>query len=300
MRRVAASAIPFVLCVALGANAGADPTAYDIFARARHVLQAQLYPDPILYRTTVQVSEGTKVEAEHFRAQALSHGDVRVEGVSEEEQAAPHESSGVNFKFTLSVGWNTGAGGQTATADEDAHRKEVSPDYLGVPLISPSYSFGLASERTETPSQTAQEVSKLPTIATVTATSRPYNVSLMGTEIVDGSYTYHLHLEPFSHPDRYRLRELWVDVYTYQPIQLQTQGNFTAAPMSDIPWLVTFQNIRGSIYIKNETALEPLVFRHDRTFETASITFDEIRADDDSSPILPTMGADAAINLREP
>jgi hypothetical protein len=283
----------------LGPNASADPDAYQIFDRARRVLQAQSYPDPVFYRTTIQVSEGAKNELEHFRAEA-SAGDVRVEGVSEEEQATPHKSGGVNFKLAFSIGWNTGAGGQTETVTQDAHRKEASPDYLGVPLISPSYSFGLTPERDERPASIPQGASNLPTIATVTAIGHPYRISLLGTEIVEGLYTYHLHLEPTGHPDRYRIRDLWVDAYTYQMVQLQTQGNFTAAPMSAVPWLVTFQNVDGSLYIKTETALEPLVFHHDRTFSTARITFDDIRASDDSPPILPTMDSQADTNLREP
>jgi hypothetical protein len=96
------------------------------------------------------------------------------------------------------------------------------------------------------------------------------------------------------------MRELWIDVYTYQVVQLQTQGNFTDAPMSHVPWLVTFQNVDGSSYIKDETALEPLIFHHDRTFSTASISFDDIRPTDNSAPILPTMDSHTAVNLREP
>lgn len=298
--RFVAATLASSLCL-IPAGASADLDAYRMFDHARRVLQLQSYPDPIFYRTTVRVSEGAGDESEHFRAEAFSGGDIRVEGVSEEEQAAPHESSGINFKFAFSIGWNTGAGGQTATGTEDAHRKEASPDYLGVPLISPSYSFGLTPEHDDTPtSNLSFGASSLPTIATVTAISRVYRVSFLGTDIVDGFYTDHLRLEPTSFPDRYRIRELWVDAYTYQIVQLETQGNFTAAPMSSVPWLVTFQNVDGSIYIKSETALEPLVFRRDRTFSTASINFDEIRATDDSPALLPTIDSRADINLREP
>jgi len=246
----------------------------------------------------VHVSEGDKDEVEHFHGEAFSNADVRVEGVSNEEQATAHESRGVSFRIAFSIGWNTGAGGQAETVTQDAHRKEASPDYLGVPLVSPIYSFGLTSDPTE--ASTPIGTSKLPTIATVRAIGRIYNVSLVGTETVAGLYTYHMHLEPTIRPDRYRIRELWVDVYTYQIVQLQTQGNFTNRPMEAVPWLVTFQNVDGSTYIETEKALEPLTFRHDRTFSTASISFDDIRATSDAPPILPTMDGHADVNLREP
>jgi hypothetical protein len=299
VRRVAAGVLPLTLWLSTS-NASADPDAYQIFDRARSIFQAQSYPDPIFYRTTVHVTEGTKDEFEHFRGEAFSGGDVRVEGVSDEEQAAPHKGSGVNFKLAFSIGWNTGAGGQTETVTKDAHRKEASPDYLGVPLISPTYSFGLTFPHENARAPEPSGASNFPTIATVTATGRVYKISLLGTETVDGFYAYHLHLEPISHPDRYRLREVWIDAYTYQIVRLETQGNFTVAPESSVPWLVDFQDVDGTIYIKNETALAPLVFHHDRTFSSASIAFDDIAATDNSPPILPTMDSGADIYLREP
>ncbi len=300
VRSVVATSLLLTLSPALAPIASADPDAYQIFDRARQVLQEQSYPSPISYRTTINVSEGDKEEAEHFRAEAFSSGDVRVEGVSDEEQAAPHEAGGVNFKLAFSIGWNAGAGGQTATGTQDVHRKEASPDYLGLPLISPSYSFGLTLERAPTSTPSASSAPRLPTIATVTAVDRAYNVALVGTEAIGGLYTYHLRLQPLRRPDRYRIRELWIDVYTYQVVQLQTQGNFTDAPMANVRWLVTFQNVDGNAYIEKETALDSLVFRHDRTFSTASISFDDIRAEEASTPTLPAMDGNADTNLREP
>jgi hypothetical protein len=70
--------------------------------------------------------------------------------------------------------------------------------------------------------------------------------------------------------------------------------------MSNVPWLVRFQNVGGNIYIQSETALQPLVFHHDRTFSTASISFDDIRGADNTLPILPASDREAGINLREP
>ncbi len=70
--------------------------------------------------------------------------------------------------------------------------------------------------------------------------------------------------------------------------------------MSDVPWLVVFQNVDGNAYVKSETALGPLVFDHDRTFASADISFDDIRTLDSSLPILPTTYGDAGIYLSEP
>jgi hypothetical protein len=290
----------FALFLVPASPASADPSADQIFEHAKRVLQAQAYPDPIFYRTTIAVREGDKDEIERFHAEAFSGEEVRVEGISDEEQAAPHQSSGVNFKLSFSLGWNTGAGGQTETVTKDAHRNEALPDYLGIPLISPRYSFGLSSEHAENSTAHPVDADSLPTIATVTATDRAYDVSLIGTESIDGSFTYHLRLQPVSRPNRYRIRDLWIDVYTYQIVRLQAQGNFTVSPMSDVPWVVTFQDVGGISYIRDETALEPLVFHHDRTFSTARIAFDDIRTADAGPSILPAFDGDGTGNLREP
>ena len=70
--------------------------------------------------------------------------------------------------------------------------------------------------------------------------------------------------------------------------------------MTNVAWLVTFQNVDGNAYIQRETALEPLVFHHDRTFTAASIGFTDIHASDTCAPILPTLDGPSDINLREP
>lgn len=293
-------ALPLMLAVSI-VNGPPQRDGNEILARARQVLRAQSYPDPIVYRTTIRVTEAGKDEAEHFHGEAFTDGDVRVAGVSDEEQASPHPSSGVNFKLTLSIGWNTGTGGQMGTMTADAGRIEGSPDYLGIPLISPSYSFGLASgEAAGDAGGAPGAAAGLPTIATVTAFERDYDVTLLGTEAVDGVLAYHLELAPVRLPNRFRIRELWIDAASFRIVQLRSQGDFTSAPMTGVPWLVTFSDIGGCTYIASETALAPLVFPHDRTFTHASIAFDEIGSERfNGLPVLPAMGRSNE-DLREP
>jgi hypothetical protein len=287
----------------LAGVAQAAPTddAYAIYDRARQVWFQQSYPDVIQYQTTIRVAEGDRVEQEHFRSEATSDGDVRLAGVSEEETSDPHQASGVNFKLHFEFGWNTHSDGPLASRTDDAHRKESSPDYLGTPLISPIYSFGLDDRVNSANSQQAAQpntVPNLPTIATVFAVNRNYDITLIGQEPLGGFLTYHLQLKPLRNPQRYRLRELWIDAYTYHVLQLAVQGNFVNSPMKDVPWLVTFQDIGGSTFIESETTQAPLVFKHDRTFTTASIRFNDITEGTPAEPILPYMGSGSA--LREP
>ncbi len=288
-----------MLCLGIAAPTSNDP--YQIYDRARSVWRNQTYPDDIAYRTTIDVSEGDKDEQNHYNGEASSVGGIRVDSVSDEELAAPHQVTGINFKVTLEFSWNKNAGGKVGSLTQDAHRKESSPDYLGVPLISPEYSFGLGPLRQPEPAL-QQEVntpqSALPTIATVNASDHAYDITLVGTEAVGGFYAYHLRLQPYHDPAKYRLRELWIDVYSYLVLKLVTQGNFTGAPMNAVPWEVTFQDIGGAMYIDTEKAETPLAFRADRTFTTATVSFSDIRVAESNVPVLPFM--DSGQILREP
>jgi hypothetical protein len=270
-----------------------DP--YVIYDRAREAWAKESYPVPLRYRITIGVVEGEKLEQQHFDGETSFDGDIRVFGVSEEEQQQPHVATGINFRLTFQFGWNTHTGGQTATATVDAHRKESSPDYLGVPLLSPSYSFGIAAID-DKPKEAAQgSTSSLPVIGHVEAFDRPYEITLDGIDPVDGRPAYHLLLKPRSHPEKYRLRELWLNADTYEAMKLLVQGNFQYAPSTDVPWLVTFQDIGGLTYIEKEVAEKPLVYRHDRTFASATISFDKITTDVSRLPVLPNMSLDGAL-----
>lgn len=271
-----------------------DP--YDIYDRARYAWRSQTYPSDLQYRTTIHVVEGSKDEFEHFTSESRD-GGVRSSGVSEEEARAPHDPNGVDFKITITLGWNTGSGGQSETTTVDANKKDASPDYLGVPLLNPAYAFGLdtAPEPRETPGDITSARSSPKSIVTVTAVNRAYNIALAGIENIDGTDAYHLELEPLRDPKVFRLRDLWIDDSTYHVLRLQTQGNFMNAPMTNVPWLVTFQEIGGAEYIDSETAEGPLPFKRDRTYTRAAISFDRIAPDTSTLPSLPTMSTDGAL-----
>lgn len=271
---------------------------YSVFEYARTAWSAQRYPAVFHYGVTVHVTEGTKDELEHFQSES-QNGDVRVLGVSDEEQAHPRAAKGVNFKISLSIGWNEGSGGKRATYNADAHRVEASADYLGRPVLNPNYSFGLdAAQDVESPDQRTADETTLPTIATVTSQTRAYDISFANDDSVDSAATYHLRLVPRRAADRYRLRQLWIDKQTYRVVKLEISGNFINAPMKDVPWIVTFRNVDGETYIDSETAESPLTFKHNRVFTSATISFDHIESGGMTIPVLPEMNL--LQTLREP
>jgi hypothetical protein len=299
MHRIRGVSLGLLAVVLLGATP-ADTDPYHIYDRARAVWHHQTYPSDIQYRTTIHVVEGAKDEENHYSAQASIADGIRIDSVSDEELATPHQATGINVKVNVDFSWNANAGGNVGSLPMDAHRKESSPDYLGVPLISPEYSFGIGPAlQPEPPADAASRPNGgLSTIATVTAIDRPYDITFVGTELLGGFDAYHLRMRARRDPGTYRLRDVWIDVYTYDVLKLVTQGNFTGAPMDAVPWEVTFQNVGGAMYIDTEKADSPLVFRGDRTFTEAMVNFSDIREADPTLRILPFMGSGQV--LREP
>jgi hypothetical protein len=100
--------------------------------RARGVWRKQTYPSDIQYRTTIDVTEGARDEQQHFSGEASVADGIHVAGVSDEEAESPHQATGTNVKIRIEIGWNTHAGGKTTSTNENAYRKESSPDFLGV------------------------------------------------------------------------------------------------------------------------------------------------------------------------
>ncbi|HEY9179134.1 MAG TPA: hypothetical protein VIO32_00340, partial [Candidatus Baltobacteraceae bacterium] len=115
----------------------------------------------------------------------------------------------------------------------------------------------------------------LKTIAIVTGHRKLYAVTLDGMEAIDGHACYHLSLVPAYASPHLRLRELWVDAQTYQTRKLITDGNFTG---SGVPWLITFGDVDGAMYITSESALKPVGVGEHR-YEQATVSFDGVTAE---------------------
>ncbi|HEY5426234.1 MAG TPA: hypothetical protein VIJ77_06780, partial [Candidatus Tumulicola sp.] len=124
----------------------ADP--YAIFMRARSAVTAARYPDKIDYTIAISGLDGAQPRANHYRATSRpDEGVVDVAPLSQEEAAKPPPvPHGFNFAFTIGIcsgRCETGSG----TVVIPAGRSPAVPDLLGVPLLAPTYMFGLAYQR---------------------------------------------------------------------------------------------------------------------------------------------------------
>ncbi len=311
------SAVAAALLLALAWPAGsacAEPLGdpYQIFARSRAYWLEQHYPPLLEYTVAVSVLEGGSVKQERYwSAYDAIDQHVIVDDVSDYERANPtYAAHGVTVKIPL--------------LSSVLGKPQPPTDYLGVPLLAPNYTFGMAhipptnpqtpdsmevvrevraefhdpgpSERAPVPNASP---GTLPIIESETVYNRAYRVTLAGIEPLYGVSAYDLRLQPLRDPGRYRLQELWVDTRNFAPIQLVERTNFVDGPGTNVPWRVRFASAGGALYVYDETALKPM--RYDGlVYPQASVAFENVHAVDQLSRPAPLFQPEAPLIMSEP
>ena len=234
-------------------------------------------------------------------------GEIRFDAVSDFEAAHPfHPPGGFGF-------------GLPGTESENV---EPTVDFFGVPVLAPNFSFGLGITPATRPADepdSAELVREIraefhdpdprpaPTasapalreIADVATRTRTYAISLAGRDLIDGTPAYHLALAPLRDPERYRLRELWVDAQTFAPLRLVEALNFVTGAGTTVPWRVTFAQRDGATYVEYETALEPTRVRRHR-YSRVIVAFENVRAVRAFDTGLSTFVSEHTLLVREP
>lgn len=290
-------AAAILVCGALASGAvaarAADTDPYQIFAHARTVFSQQHYPQYLTYTVAVHVTERGVDKAKHYHlAYDAKDAKIYVNPVSDEERVAPPDPNGITFHLLPKRQHQT-------LFDKKVGNPGEAVDYLGVPMISPTYTFGMSDGALEgggdspdalvqeirkeyndpTPPSTSRELlsnSQVKTIALVTSYHRRYTVTLDGIENIDGHACYHLSLKPNSSSPTLRLRELWIDTQSYETRKLVSAANFTG---SAVPWAISFGDVNGALYIESEAAMAPVGVGEHR-YEQASVSFENIAASD--------------------
>jgi hypothetical protein len=272
------------------------PDPYQIYARAAAVWASARYPHYVGYSIVVSVDEKGVRKSNHYSATYDAMRDrVYVKAISEEEQADPHVPAGINMSVDPKRRFAT-------LFKRRVGNPEEAVDYLGVPVLAPNYSFGVAryvpsiAQSPDDRAALVEEIRRefddpmppqksLPVaqsddpkeIAHTVSSRHDYDITYEGIETVDGREAYHISLHPTSGSQALRLRELWIDTHTYETCKLLTQRNFTNGT---VPWLITFADVGGAPYIVSEVAQRP-VGAGPHLYEQAAITFTDI------APALP-------------
>ena len=259
-----------------------------IFSRARDVISEQVCPRRIEYEIVVSANVNDRVEQNHFRATYLTDEDyLHVSSFAEEEQETPYVPHGTNIRVTSPVAPLLGLSrALTEKVDHDGPPVEL----LGVPMLSPTFSFGLSRSAAATDQSErngASSPSGLKIIGSAQSVARDYRVSLLAVEPYDRGRAYHLALSPERDPKTYRLREMWVDTESFAVLKLMTAGNFDHGPSLHARWLTTFQTFDDCRIVDTETALDALDYGRGRHYVNTMVSFDILRAPDaDAQPLL--------------
>ncbi len=273
-------------------TAAAEPpsgsAAENVLSRCRAAWFDRHLPHSLRYVIVISARTDRAIDERYSGIMGSTESEFHVDRFSAQEHERPARPTG--FNVYLSV---LGAGVLRLNHDD------VPTSILGTPQLTPRSSFGLTR-----PGMTLEKdkpPSALPLIATVVAQSRRYDVRLIDTEVIDGRPAIHLELRPTRDPHTYRLRELWVDATTFQPVRAITDGNFTDGPSLGVEWSITFQTVAGVTYIASESALEPLRFSRTRRYENVTISFVDLQPSTDPPPPLSTIQLQQSDDdLREP
>jgi hypothetical protein len=270
--------------------------AYTIWLHARSAVTSAQYPRRIAYTIAITGLDGKTPAADHYRAICSSDdGSIRVFAISDEQLAQPPPvPHGVDMH--LSIALSTGRLAP-AVAKIPAGHPAPYQDFLGWPLLAPTYTFGMRYAGAGTAPSSPSE-SSLRVIAIVSAQAPDYRVTLIDTPVVDDVTTYHLSLTPLRRPKDNRLRELWVGESDYLPRKAVIAGNFTIAPLVDVPWTIDFSVVNGAPYIARESASRALYLAHHRVVQNAVVAFENIREPDGSlydTPLIEPETNDSAL-----
>ncbi|MFN2448258.1 MAG: hypothetical protein ABR508_00490 [Candidatus Baltobacteraceae bacterium] len=267
------------------------PNPYEIYDRARARWASAQYPRFLTYSVNVSADIPSATLMNTYSSFTdTTDGAIKVRATSPQEAAKPYTPRGLNFTVRLKVSYTRHpkiSGAPSADGDDgDIHvskairvSQQEQYDTLGVPLLSPTYSFGLRPPELLQQKNSAFATPTLKTIAAVTAVRPQYVVAYDGTTTLNGTACLKLRLKPLRDPALLRLRELWIDAQTFETVQVIVQGNFTSGPAPTIPWLIRFADKGSGSYIVSESALAPFPYRG-RRYTNISITFDHIQPAD--------------------
>ncbi len=255
-----------------------NPTdaAYQIWMHTRAAVTEARYPARLSYDIAITGLDGEQFVINHYVASCdPDTGAIRVFPISEEQLAQPAPvPRGVNTYFTIRI---SNGGGAPALIVVPMGHPVATFDLLGDPILSPTYMFGIPFHAKSVSPQTTANSNAPTVIADVSSTLPQYRVTLLDSPTVDDVSTYHLMLTPLRDPKVNRLRELWVGVNDSLPRQAIIAGNFTAPPLVDVTWKITFAVVDAVPYVSSETAASTLFLPHRRVVRDAVVSFVGVR-----------------------
>ncbi len=246
-------------------DARTGESAEAIFRKAQDRWSANVYPYDLHYVLTISATDARgEAMVRHYDGQAEPDRDVIWMHTRSREEAAqpPTTPHGINFVIAIQ-----------GRVVHDFNPKDVGFDIMGIPRLSPVYAFGMTRETVvPTPPPIANDLN---TIATVQARAREYRVTCIDNAASDsGVAVDHLRLEPLRDPNRYRIREVWIESGSYWTVRMLLARNFVDGPPLHSTWDIAFAHDERAEYIASERALMPLDYGRGRIYRDVTLEFE--------------------------
>jgi len=260
--RISAQSVPAQDAAVCDTRTG--ESAEEVFRKAQNRWSSNVYPYDLHYVLTISATDdrGESI-VRHYDGQAEPGRDVIWMHTRSQEEAAqpPTTPHGINFVIAIQ-----------GRVVHNFTPKAVGFDIMGIPRLSPAYTFGMArGAALSTPSPAA---TGLKTIAAVEARAREYRVSCIDSALGDGGVALdHLRLEPLRDPNRNRIREVWIESGSYWTDRMLLARNFVDGPPLHSPWDIAFVHDDDAEYIARERALKPLDYGRGRVYADVTLTF---------------------------
>ncbi len=216
-----------------------------ILDRAVQAWRDRDYPPYMRYLVDVRAKVRGSLYAEGFQAWVRTADDFVITQqaplYSTNDQANPY---GTRFQI---LSWDIDPGSGIDTP-------------FGVPRISPFYSFGFVPRSAVDFHPHPQAVTNPNTsvLGQVTVTARYYNATIVGEEQCDTGPCWHLALSPVNDPGEYRVRGMWVDEASFQPVRLTVAGIFNGCSATTANWDVRYMDFHGQWLLREESTTATL------------------------------------------
>ena len=241
-------------------------TAEEIFRAAQAKWAQSESSQDLIFQIAVSLTEGSETFLRRYDGN-LQSNIISVSSFSVEEQADPMTPHGINAYITLQ-----------GHVVKRLSAPNPSYDLIGIPKLSPTYSFGIADRQPSDAvrSDENQNENTVRTIATTVAHGKAYDVTCSGSNVEsDGTRVNTLFLRPLFKPDKFRLRELIVQSQSYWLLGAKVHGNFKDGPPLHCDWNIEFAHDRFGEYIKNEQALGVLDYGKHK-YSNAQVSFENV------------------------
>jgi hypothetical protein len=267
-RKAHAAVLALLMMSTLGAAPPAPGVdAETIFENARKAWTQGAYPRYATYAAVVDFHNGPR----HLRRTWDTIEDFRHETVfshkfSREETAnPPPPPRGINIDVPFFGTLN----------------KDQPADPVGHVAFAVDQGYGIAPAQVHIESMTSASAfdAKRATPALIGRTgvvARSYDVQLLETVAGADGTAYHLALTPLRDPERYRLRELWVDARTWLPEAAVVAGIGNRPPLSTVRWRIEFRQVEGATYVARESALADVDFGAAGILHGLTVSFEEL------------------------